>query len=186
MDSNVTLYAVWQQNTYTLVYHTNGGSSCSSREFTVDNLGFALETTTRSGYDFGGWYLSSEFEGDAVTEITLGNNLTIDLYARWIPYTYTITFDADGGELAEYTMTVGYEQPYTLPVPTKTGYTFTGWYNGETRVSDGTWNEASDATLTAGWTAAVYNAVLNDISGTLDHIDVTFNPNYQPLTPLTA
>ena len=177
-DSNVTLYAVWQQNTYTLVYHTNGGSSCSSREFTVDNLGFALETTTRSGYDFGGWYLSSEFEGDAVTEITLGNNLTIDLYARWIPYTYTITFDANGGELAETTMTVGYEQPYTLPVPTKTGYTFTGWYNGETRVSDGTWSEASDATLTAGWTAAVYNAVLNDISGTLDHIDVTFNPNY--------
>jgi uncharacterized repeat protein (TIGR02543 family) len=47
-----------------------------------------------------------------------------------------------------YIDSVEYGANYTLPVPVRTGYTFLGWYNGETKVENGAWNIASDVILT--------------------------------------
>ena len=49
------------------------------------------------------------------------------------------------------TIQVGYGEEFTLPTLTRSGYTFLGWYNGSTKVESGTWNIASNVTLTPKW-----------------------------------
>ena len=54
-------------------------------------------------------------------------------------------------EDSTYTQKVAFDASYTLPVPTRKGYTFLGWYTGETKLESGVWNSTSDITLTAKW-----------------------------------
>ena len=55
---------------------------------------------------------------------------------------YTVTFNAEGGTTLTASKTVEYGKTYgTLPTPTKTGYTFLGWYTtktGGTKITSGT------------------------------------------------
>ncbi|MBO5287335.1 MAG: InlB B-repeat-containing protein [Clostridia bacterium] len=74
---------------------------------------------------------------------------------------YVIHFNTDGGELSSLTQNVVFGKTYTLPTPTKTGYTFKGWYNGTTEVAAGTWYTASDVTLKAKWEITSYNITYN-------------------------
>ena len=62
-EGNLTLYAKWKVNTYTITYNANGGSGApSSQNYTYSNSGtITLSSTkpTRAGYTFLGWSLSS-------------------------------------------------------------------------------------------------------------------------------
>ena len=62
-EGNLTLYAKWKVNTYTITYSANGGSGApSSQNYTYSNSGtITLSSTkpTRAGYTFLGWSLSS-------------------------------------------------------------------------------------------------------------------------------
>ena len=79
--------------------------------------------------------------------------------ANWAKQ-YTITFDVDGGELAEDTMTgIIYQSEVTLPVPTKEGFTFLGWVQGETVYTDKVKVE-KDLSLKATWEVSKYTIVL--------------------------
>ena len=88
--------------------------------------------------------------------------------ACWTPNTYTVTFNPNGGTVSPTTATVTYDSTYgSLPTPTRTGYTFQGWF---TAASDGTQITSStkvtitaNQTLYAHWTANTYS--------------VTFDPN---------
>ena len=66
---------------------------------------------------------------------------------------YTITLDADGGEVDPETVTVKYLGEYgKLPTPNKAGYGFMGWYLGETRISEDSIVELTENhTLVAQW-----------------------------------
>lgn len=85
---------------------------------------------------------------------------------------YTVTYNyagaTGGNSKASDTYTVG-GTAITLPSPTKTGYTFDGWYN-ESGASVGgagaTYTPTADVTLTAHWTAADQIVHLQDTSGT--------------------
>lgn len=70
---------------------------------------------------------------------------------------YTVTFNANGGTIDNASKTVTSGESYgTLPVPTRSGYTFDGWYtsaNGGTKVTASTTaNLTTDQTLYAHWT----------------------------------
>lgn len=91
-----------------------------------------------------------------------GNNfkikdVEIEVYANWIPNTCTVYFDPNGG-LSDTMITQQktINSPYgTLPVPTREGYVFTGWYtsaNGGTKITSSTIvTNTSDHTLYAHW-----------------------------------
>lgn len=70
--------------------------------------------------------------------------------AKW-----TLHFDANGGLIGEEeTLTRSYYSDQAgekLPIPTRKGYTFLGWYDGETRYETLTDELASGTTLTAKW-----------------------------------
>ncbi len=83
-----------------------------------------------------------------LTNIT--KNITVE--AIETPNTYTITYDAAGGEVATPTQTVTYDQEYVLATPEKEDYLFQGWtHNGNAVVSGEKWTIAENATLVATW-----------------------------------
>ena len=65
--------------------------------------------------------------------------------------TYTVTLDPNGGTVSTESFTVAVGSAYTLPTPIKSGYSFIGWYKGDTRYTDGTWADAENVTLVAQW-----------------------------------
>ena len=48
---------------------------------------------------------------------------------------------------------VTYNESYTLPTLTREGYTFLGWYNGNTKITSELWGIASNVTITPKWRA---------------------------------
>lgn len=141
-------------------FNLNGGGSLNgaSNEKLVDcdsEYG-TLPTPTRVGYVFDGWYTGAS-GGNKVTDSTvIVENTAHMLYAHWTPNTYTIIFDPNGGSVPTTNKIVAYGSTYgSLPTPTRTGYTSTGWYtsaSGGARVTDATIVTATtDHTLYAHW-----------------------------------
>lgn len=115
----------------------------------------APTTQTKEGYRFGGWYYDNnggkakwDFDTDTVTR-------AMTLTAKWVQ-TYTVAFDTNGGS-AVAPVTVDTGSTVTKPAdPTKSGYTFGGWYKDSTLQTP--WDFANgtvtaDTTLYAKWTA---------------------------------
>ena len=110
---------------------------------------------TKEGYRFDGWYYDNnggkakwDFDKDTVTR-------AMTLTAKWVQ-TYTVAFDTSGGS-AVAPVTVDAGSTVTKPAdPTKSGYTFGGWYKDSTLQTP--WDFANDTvtadtTLYAKWTA---------------------------------
>ena len=116
----------------TINYVTNGGSSCESN--TVGYQGYlSLPTTTKTGYLFVGWYDNDSFTGQAMNEQTLWNRLdsNVTFYAKWNVRTYLANLQTKGGEVSPSSIYFTINDSITLPIPTRTGYTFEGWYINE-------------------------------------------------------
>ena len=143
----------------TITFDTAGGSAVDA--LTVD-WGAAISapaTPTREGYEFAGWYL-----GDAPFTFSTPVEESITLTARWNVKQFTITFDAAGGSTVS-PVTVAWNTAAPAPAaPTKEGYTFTGWYLGDTPY-DFSSPVTEDVTLTAHWTILTYTVTFVDDAG---------------------
>lgn len=64
--------------------------------------------------------------------------------------TYTVTLKFNDGRTDNLTYEVSEGTAIDLPTPSRSGYTFEGWYDGNTRVSD-PYNVTKTVTLTAEW-----------------------------------
>ena len=118
VTDNITLYAKWAANTYTITFDTAGGSEIAPITQEYGTVITAPEAPTREGYTFIGW--------DKEIPTTMpAENMTVT--AQWEINRYTITFDTAGG--SEITpITQDYETAITAPAdPTREGYTFIGW-----------------------------------------------------------
>ena len=118
VTDNITLYAKWAANTYTITFDTVGGSEIAPITQDYGTVITAPEAPTREGYPFIGW--DKEIPTTMPTE-----NMTVT--AQWEINQYTITFDTNGGsEIAPITQDYG--TAITVPAdPTREGYTFMGW-----------------------------------------------------------
>ena len=118
VTDNITLYAKWAANTYTITFDTAGGSEIAPITQDYGTVITAPEAPTREGYTFIGW--------DKEIPTTMpAENMTVT--AQWKINRYTITFDTAGG--SEITpITQDYGTAITAPeAPTREGYTFMGW-----------------------------------------------------------
>ena len=118
VTDNITLYAKWAANTYTITFDTAGGSEIAPITQDYGTQIAAPEAPTREGYTFKGW--DKEIPETMPTE-----NITVK--AQWEINQYTIAFDTAGGsEIAPITQDYG--TAITAPAdPTREGYTFIGW-----------------------------------------------------------
>ncbi|MDD4211629.1 MAG: InlB B-repeat-containing protein [Clostridia bacterium] len=78
--SDLTLYAKWVINTYTINFITNGGAALQALEFDY-NSNITLPTPTKAGYEFNGWYSDLELTTSFTASTMPANDLT--LYAGW-------------------------------------------------------------------------------------------------------
>lgn len=160
--NNITLYAHWKINQYTLTVNPNGGvwnGNTTTKSYTQNyNSTKAIPNPTRTGHTFTGWTKSGSGTLSGTTFRYGAGNCT--LTANWRVNSYSITFNANGGSGAPGTQTGNYNSTITLSStkPTRTGYNFSKWntkangtgvsYNPGTKI-----NITGNMTLYAIWTA---------------------------------
>lgn len=150
--------AATPQKQYTVHFNANGGSvSQTAKTVTAGNFVGKMPTPDRQGYTFVGWELEN-----SNLMLLYGNELIVDqditLYAIWREEITAciVDFDANGGSVSQSSQTVTPGLPYgTLPIPTKSGCTFEGWYtarSGGTLVDNSTTaGNSARVTLYAHW-----------------------------------
>ena len=172
-NANVTLYAVWKINSYTVTYNANGGSGAPGSQTKTHGTALTLSTTvpTRTGYTFQGWATSAS----GAVAYQKGGSYTADanvtLYAVWKANIYAVSYSSNGGTGAPFGQTKTHDTALTLSttVPTRPGYTFQGWAtsaNGEVRYQPGDRYTANgNVTLYAVWKVNTYTVGYNANGG---------------------
>ena len=170
---NITLYAKWELESYTITYELYGGTNVPENPagYNVETGTITLKAPTKDKYDFKGWYKDAEFTTQ-VTEIPQGSTGNITLYAKWELVSYTITYELEGGTNApENPASYNVEtETITLKDPAKLGYTFAGWYMAEdftgvavTGIAQGS---TGNITLYAKWESVSYTITYELNGGT--------------------
>ena len=129
---SMTLYAQWKIKIYTINFDGNGGTVGVEKKW-VDhgNAMNFMPTPKRDGYTFTGWYTAKTGGSKVYSTTKVTKNMT--LYAQWKKNSCTITFNANGGKVSTASKTVnGGTAIGTMPTPTRSGYTFTGWFTAKT------------------------------------------------------
>jgi len=140
ITQNVTLRAQWREGGTSTTKYTLTTSSEPEDGGTVDppsgrtyesGQSVNVTATPNTGYNFVGWSGASESKENTVT-VKMDNDRS--LTAKFELKKYTVTFDTDGGTptIESVTVDTGKTMGEKFPSnPTKTGYTFDGWYDGE-------------------------------------------------------
>ncbi len=163
-EETTNLYAHWSPLTYRidLDYNTNdGGSTVENEHIEYFNQVFDknfenLFYPTRNGYDFLGWYTEDDKlitrETRATNEYKIIDKNGITLKAKWQKKQYDLHLDLNKQLDMTYNpmiesevdlkMTFDSSDNNTVGVPYVKGWTFLGWYIGNTKVfnDDGTHN----------------------------------------------
>lgn len=187
----IVLYAQWIPDNLTISFNANNGTGTMSNQSVVYSTATAISSNlfARNGYTFAGWNTQADGNGSNYTNgesVTLTQNLA--LYAKWTANQYTVTYSynsATGGNgTATSSFTTG-GTPITLPTPTRTGYTFAGWYSDAGLTSSvgaaGASYSPTGATLAidvyAKWTAINYTITYDANSATSGSVP-TDSANY--------
>ena len=156
IEDNPTFIARWSVDTYSITYNLSGGIFSESEtvpmtyEFGQEVI---LPTPQKTGYNFDGW---KDEDGNAVTKITSDSTGNRSFTAFFTAIEYTVSFE--NAEIDD--VKALYNEPLSLPVPEKTGYTFAGWRvnseNGDTIKSGDAFSYAEDVTLYAIYSPIVF------------------------------
>ena len=147
---------------YTIRYNANGGTGTVKNTTALGTMPVQLEksTFTKENYRFAGWNKNTsssevQYQDEELVSGINNDELTVDLYAVWSD-NITVTFNPNSGSVTQTTKVVKITENYgELPTPTRTGYTFTGWYtaaSGGTKITaDTIVTEVKHQTLYAQW-----------------------------------
>ena len=157
--------------TYTVTFDSNGGSDVAPATDLAEGTTVKQPSNpSKTGYTFAGWYTQSDFSGTAwnfATDKISAKDTT--LYAKWTVNSYTVTFDSHDGSVVPSATTDFGDFVVEPDAPTKTGYTFAGWFTASD-VTGSAWDfttyemPAHDITLYAHWTANQYG-ITYDLAG---------------------
>ena len=132
---NTIINAKWNVVTYNIEYDLNGGENNSENPttYTIESEDIILQTPSKTGYDFAGWYSDSRFS-KRYYRIYSGSYDNLTLYAKWTHTVYSIEYELNGGKNnslnpPRYTIE---SNEIVLQEASKTGYNFAGWYADET------------------------------------------------------
>ena len=164
-------------NKYVVTFDAKGGTPTPDKQYKNSGEKATEPTTapTKTGYTFGGWTLDNvdyDFDTPVTKDITL--------VAKWTPVKYHIYYELDGGtnhadNPSEYTI----EDRVIFKDPTKTNYTFDGWYTTAektTTITEIPVGSTGDKTIYAKWTPA------SGIAYKVQHYKMGADGNY-PTTP---
>lgn len=218
-DKCVNLYAMWEPIKYTITIHPNGGSFDESlipaeydADTVIDELAVPDISTWPKGYMFGGWFLEDTYN-TRIASINKGSHGNINLYAKWIAYTYTIEYNSNAPagkscatKMADSVVSYGQEKALSANKFAISGYEFAGWStdptaeNGEYKNSQVITNKSFDivateqnninqvVTLYAVWrkTFSVYLDVVDHVNASVeeDHFEYALGSTHSLDTPV--
>jgi uncharacterized repeat protein (TIGR02543 family) len=137
--ADVTLYAHWTPNYYSVRFKSQGGSPVTSLLVGYSQAIGTLKTPKRSGYKFLGWYTKAS----GGNKISASTNVKSDVtyYAHWVRL-YTVKWNANKGKVKKTSISVAKGAKVgSLQKPTRSGYKFLGWYtkkSGGSKISKNT------------------------------------------------
>ena len=151
-NADVTLYAQWKANTYTVTYNSNGGSGAPSSQTKTYGKTLTLTSAkpTRSGYIFQNW--NTKADGSGTTYLSGASytaNADVTLYAQWKANILTVDYDPKGGSVSPSGIYIREGSSVELPTPTKS-YTLT--YNANS--GSGAPSSQSAALTCKGWSTS--------------------------------
>lgn len=176
LEKNITLYAKWEEIEYTISYELNGGTNAAENptKYTINSPTIVWKAPTRAGYTFIGWYLDPGFK-IPVKNLGSGSTNNLKLYARWQQNPpaiteYSISYVLNGGKNHKSNPSSYTENSTTIKLqkPTKTGYSFAGWYTDSkfkkkiTQIAPGS---KGDIVVYAKWKANTYTIKFNANGG---------------------
>ena len=169
VKKDVTYYAQWTANKYTIKFNANGGTgTMKPRSATYDKaVTLTANAFKRTNWSFLGWATKKDAteakytNKQKVKNLTATAGKTVTLYALWKRNTYTVKFSANGGTGATKKQTLDCGSSVALMKNTykREGFVFAGWatkkggkvvYKNKTSVRDLAKNGAS-VTLYAIW-----------------------------------
>ena len=162
---NITLYAKWQANTYTITFDSNGGSSISPIESQFDIKITKPDDPVKEGYLFVGWYSDSSLTNIYYFDTMPAENMV--LYAKWAVNINTVTFETDGGTIMSPAIVETGDKVTKPSNPVKTGYSFEGWYSDNNYTTLYNFNNPvdKDITLYAKWIKKQYTVIYDTNGG---------------------
>lgn len=155
-DEDITLYARYTRNSYTIIFNTNPISvnpcNMAGDKYTTEPVGKVDSITvmygddvtmpsgagiSRTGYTFTGWTNASHksypvYEAGKTYEalnLAEEDGAEVTLYATWKPVRYTVEYEMNLADTARYEdESVRFDAEYTLrEAPERYGYVFKGW-----------------------------------------------------------
>ena len=184
ITGNVTLYAQWAYDTFTVSYDANTGTGSMSSDLNQPyNSTYATKSngfTAPANKHFTGWNTQANGSGTGYAAgaiFTITGNVT--LYAQWtFDDQYDVLYDANGGSATVPTDGASYFADDTVtalfsPAPTRSGFNFLGWAT-TSDATTATYTEggtesftmgASDVTLYAVWDPIEYAVSYNANGG---------------------
>ena len=162
---------------YTVSFDKNGGTGTMNSETVIAGSKYTLPAcgfTAPSNKKFDGWEINgTKYAVGASIEV----NSNVIVKALWTDKggsgsggshndSYTLRYDTNGGEkLSSESKTRKWTKDYEdLPIPTREGYRFDGWYYDSKLKNEVTGDvkvNTSVVTLYAGWTAVEVPSMLN-------------------------
>lgn len=134
-----------------VTFNCTGGTAVTNQKV---KPGERIERPTnpiRANYTFGGWYTDKSLTTKYDFDSPVKNDLT--LYAKWNIAKYVVTFQTNGGSNVK-AQNIAFGSKASKPAnPTRTGYTFKGWYSdkGLTKAYDFSTAVKANTTLYAKW-----------------------------------
>ena len=136
-DKAAAIYAQWTETapgTVTVTFDVKGGSAVQAQTVESGKTAAKPADPTKEGFTFGGWYADET----CVTAFDFQKAVTADttVYAKWVAAgTFTVKFKDGDTVLETQTVKSGGTAVKPAANPTKSGYTFKGWFteaNGST------------------------------------------------------
>lgn len=171
-----TFFAAFKQSKFNVVLNKNGGELADG-EPDLGEYEFGTETAlpilTKVGHTFGGWFASSDFNGETITSIKADETGDKEYFAKWTANSYSLTLNADGGivrsgEVGSYTFGQGVDLPKDV---VRKGYKFGGWRNENTSeiVTSIGATDVGNMSFVANWE----DATISFKTSSKDAIDIT-------------
>lgn len=160
-----------------VTFHANNGTEDTAQQKVYGGkAALKANTFTCENKIFAGWAAAADGEvlyqdGERITTET-----SLDLYAVWAD-AYTVTFDNDGATATVMTPRNGAIGSRIPADPSRRGYTFDGWFNGETKLTAET-VISGDSTYTAKWTAITYTIAFSggsESTGSVESIPAAYD-----------
>ena len=131
LTKNTKIYVKWEINKYTVFFESNGGTAIDNQTVLFGNKATKPETIVKPNYEFAGWYKDADclslfdFNLDTIKGDTT-------LYAKWSKGLIEIVFDTNCDKTIDSRkVEVESSLGINLPMLTRVGYEFVGWYTTE-------------------------------------------------------